>query len=157
MTQHVEFRVPGIPRPGGSKRAFIIKGKNGAKPRAIVTEACKTSKDWRASVKLAATEAMEGKERLIGPLLLRVWFMIDRPRAHYVAGKRDRGLKKNAPDYPTTKPDSTKLLRSTEDAMTGIVWYDDAQIVTQTVRKRYAGSGDPVGALIIVCVEVPGQ
>lgn len=45
----------------------------------------------------------------------------------------------------TVKPDATKLWRSTEDALTGIAWRDDAQISVQVVEKRY---GSQSGALI---------
>jgi Holliday junction resolvase RusA-like endonuclease len=38
------------------------------------------------------------------------------------------------------KPDVLKLARAVEDALTGILYRDDAQIVTEVLRKRY---GDP--------------
>lgn len=47
----------------------------------------------------------------------------------------------SAPHYPAVKPDATKLVRAVEDALTGICWRDDAQIVNQDVRKRYADTG----------------
>jgi Holliday junction resolvase RusA-like endonuclease len=31
----------------------------------------------------------------------------------------------------------TKLLRAVEDAATGLLWWDDAQIVTQIITKGY--------------------
>ena len=47
------------------------------------------------------------------------------------------------------KPDLSKLIRSTEDAMTGIVYADDAQIVEMTVKKHY-GTPERVEILAIV-------
>jgi Holliday junction resolvase RusA-like endonuclease len=42
--------------------------------------------------------------------------------------------------YPSCYPDGSKLIRSTEDALTGILWGDDGQIVRHgLVEKRYAG------------------
>ena len=41
------------------------------------------------------------------------------------------------------------LLRSTEDAMTGIVWHDDSQIVEQNIHRTYSSSED-TGARITV-------
>ena len=41
----------------------------------------------------------------------------------------------------------TKLVRAVEDALTGLVWRDDAQVVVQTVRKRY---GHPERAEVLV-------
>jgi Holliday junction resolvase RusA-like endonuclease len=40
--------------------------------------------------------------------------------------------------HPTVKPDLTKLLRAVEDALTGVVWRDDSQIIHQVVNKEYA-------------------
>lgn len=39
--------------------------------------------------------------------------------------------------YKTTKPDVTNLQKGTEDALTGIIWQDDALIVQSTVKKIY--------------------
>ncbi len=45
------------------------------------------------------------------------------------------------------KPDATKLVRALEDALTRIVWKDDAQVVTQVVHKRF---GEPERAEVYV-------
>ena len=75
------------------------------------------------------------------PLNLEVDFYVPRPKGHF--GKR--GLRLSAPAFPTVKPDATKLLRAVEDALTGIVWRDDAQVVEQHVSKLY---GEPARAEI---------
>jgi len=49
--------------------------------------------------------------------------------------------------YPKSKPDRGKYLRAIEDAMTKLVYVDDAQIVSGTVDKRY---GAPARALVKV-------
>jgi len=78
-----------------------------------------------------------------GALEVSVIFTVPRPKGHFGA----RGLKPSAPAYPTVRPDVTKLLRAVEDACTGIVWRDDAQIVAQHAIKRY---GEPACAEIRV-------
>lgn len=40
--------------------------------------------------------------------------------------------------WPTSKPDLLKLARGVEDALTGIVYEDDAQIVFETMRKQWS-------------------
>jgi Holliday junction resolvase RusA-like endonuclease len=50
---------------------------------------------------------------------------------------------------PVVMPDATKLLRGLEDALTGVVWHDDAQIVSQHVEKRYALG--PECVVVTVC------
>lgn len=126
----ISFFVPGIPRPGGSKRVFLNR-KTG-KP--IVTDASgKPGKDWRASVVHAASEHFWNGP-LTGPLRLTVYFYFLRPGSHL--GKR--GLRTSAPKEHTVRPDITKLVRLVEDALTGIAWKDDAQIYVQSAGKFYA-------------------
>jgi Holliday junction resolvase RusA-like endonuclease len=143
------FTVYDTPKPGGSKKAIFRKGMK----HPAVVEDCSKNKDWRASVKAAALEALGGRpDPLLGPVMISVTFYMPRPLGHYRSGDRAKGLKANAPDRPTTKPDTTKLFRSTEDALTGILWADDAEITTQVIRKRYADP-HPIGADIAVWVD----
>lgn len=39
---------------------------------------------------------------------------------------------------PTVKPDLDNLAKGIKDALTGMIWRDDAQVVSLTVRKFYA-------------------
>ena len=128
----IEFFVPGIPAPGGSKRGFN-HSKTG---RVIVLEDCKRSGPWRDRVAFYAREAYSG-ELLDGPLEVRITFALVRPKGHFRTGKNSHIVRDSAPRYPTTKPDVLKLARSTEDALTGVLWVDDARTVDMTIRKIY--------------------
>lgn len=129
----VSFFCPGIPQPGGSKRAFAHKTTG----RIVVTEDCRRSKEWRAVVALAAQAAMGGMPPLAGPLAVSITFTLSRPKGHYGTGRNARTVRAGAPRYPTVKPDTTKLLRAAEDSLKGICWLDDAQIVRQHAGKEY--------------------
>lgn len=133
MSNTITISVFGTPRPGGSKRAFVYKNKMGVH-RAAVTDDNPKSVDWKACVAHEAAMVMRGREPTTGALRVDVLFYMTRPKGHY--GKK--GLRPSAPKYHTTKPDATKLWRSTEDALTGIVWKDDSKIVVQTVAKVFA-------------------
>jgi Holliday junction resolvase RusA-like endonuclease len=133
----ITFFVPGLPQPGGSKRAFI----NPKTGRPIITEDNPKSKDWRASVAQAAAAAI--KAPLSGPLEVIFEFYLPRPANH--TGKK--GLRKTAPMYPVTRPDVLKLSRSTEDALKGIAFVDDSQIVMETLTKQY---GQKIGCGITI-------
>jgi Holliday junction resolvase RusA-like endonuclease len=78
-----------------------------------------------------------------GPLGLAATFTLRRPKGHFGTGRNARKLKPSAACWPVVKPDATKLLRAIEDALTGVVWTDDAQVVEQLATKRY---GEPEGA-----------
>lgn len=136
MAVLIYFKVDGLPAPQGSKRAFH-HAKTG---KIMMLESSDKVKPWRQAVAHAAMEAMKGRPPLMCPLRMTVLYRLPRPKAHY--GKK--GLKDSAPYYRSKTPDLSKLQRSTEDALTGIVYVDDSQIVRIEATKVY---GEP-GALI---------
>lgn len=143
----VEFRVDGTPATQGSKKAFVNK-KTG---RACLTEDNKRNADWRSQVAYAAQIAMEGREVVDGPVVAQLVFRMRRPAGHYGAGRNAARLKPSAPVHPDKKPDLTKLYRCVEDAMKGIVWHDDAQVVGYgDTHKRYALRGEPEGVTVTI-------
>jgi Holliday junction resolvase RusA-like endonuclease len=145
--RRLSFRVVGKPEPRGSKNAF--RTKTGA---TVVTDSNPHSGPWMGVVADAALNAMIGEDGTVaavmeGPLAMAVVFTVARPKGHYGTGRNEGVVKASAPSHPAVKPDTTKLLRGLEDALSGVVWRDDAQVVEQTVAKRY---GHPEGAQVIV-------
>lgn len=142
-----EFTVLGVPQPGGSKRGFIIRAK-GKKDRVRMEDDNeKRVKPWRNQIQIVASELMGDRPVFEGPLMLVVEFYVPRPKGHFGV----HGVRRSAPRYPTVRPDATKLLRPLEDALNGVLWKDDSQIVEQIARKRY---GDPPRAEVKVAVIV---
>lgn len=139
----IRFQVPGIPAPQGSKRAFVNKHTG----RASLVEMSGRHKDWRAMVSLAASEAATGI--MDGPVHLRACFRFPRPKSHYRTGRNADKLRDNAPTHPG-KPDLSKLVRSIEDAMTGIVYRDDSQIVSYDGTCKTWADGVTPGVTIEV-------
>lgn len=137
----VAFTVHGLAAPAGSKKGFVNKRTG----KVIITDASKRSKPWQNDVAHAALDAMADRPPLEGALELAVTFHMPRPKGHYGTGRNAGVIKPTAPAFPTVKPDATKLLRALEDACTGVVWRDDAQIVTQHIRKVY---GKPPRAIV---------
>ena len=158
MTPLVTIRVLGEPQPGGSKNAMGVKRNgryltypNGA-PVINVFDASAHGKEWRKTVASYGRIAMRGAELevLREAIIVEADLYIPRPNGHYRTGKNAHLLRAGAPAYPGSKPDLTKLWRSTEDALTGIVWEADEAIVGQRVSKRYADAEHAVGAEIRV-------
>jgi crossover junction endodeoxyribonuclease RusA len=139
----IEFFVPGLAQPGGSKRAFPIRRKDGSVGVAV-SDANPKVYAWREVVALAASRACTSP--LTGPVELHVEFVMQRPQGHYGA----KGLKRSSPHWHLKKPDATKLTRALEDALTGIAWQDDAQVVLKVVKKRYVRENEPPGAHVLI-------
>lgn len=140
MAHHATtFHVRGTPAPQGSHRAFVRGG------RAIVTDDSPATRPWRTDVRSAAFEAWPGPPT-DRPVVVVLVFRFDRPKGHSGA----RGLLPSAPSEKVTKPDLDKLVRSTLDALTGLVWRDDSQVVGIDASKCWATDGLPAGATIDV-------
>ena len=143
----ISFFVPGIPAPGGSKR-FVGFGKKTGRA-ILIDDAGQRNKDWRSIVGLCGSAAMREKAiaSFTGPLRVKFDFVMPRRKGDF-SSKGD--IKPSAPFYHTTKPDALKLARRTEDALTGIVWNDDAQTAMLELSKRYADKGEPCGCQITI-------
>jgi Holliday junction resolvase RusA-like endonuclease len=134
VVEPVAFHVVGQPAPQGSKR-HVGGGR--------MIESSKKVAPWRQDV-VAAALKVRPEAPLDGPLLLIVTFTLARPKSATKA--------RWAPDRT---PDLSKLVRSTEDAMTTAgIWADDARVVGCIARKvwpSYDGDSMPVtGAVVAV-------
>lgn len=149
----LRIAVRGIPAPGGSKSAFPLKRggkyitKNG-RPIVRLVDDGKGNAAWKDVVRSHGAIAMRAQdlaEPMTGAFVVIAEFIIKRPQSHL----NSRGeLKPSAPRYPSVKPDVLKLMRSTEDALTKVVWADDAQVIRQSLAKDYAPPGGTPGAII---------
>jgi Holliday junction resolvase RusA-like endonuclease len=75
-------------------------------------------------------------------------FHVLRLKGHYRTGKYAGILRDDAPNYVAVKPDLTKLERSTEDALTGIIFRDDSQVASKDTKKIYVEKYPGVGITI---------
>lgn len=138
----VSIVVAGIAAPAGSKSAFPNRKTGGVSVR----DSSKRAKPWQAVVASAAKDAFAGA-LLAGPLHLEIVFVLPRPKGHYGTGRNAATVRPSAPIAPDVKPDLTKLVRGVEDALTGLVWRDDGQVVSQHTSKIY---GEPAECRIDV-------
>jgi len=130
----IQFELFGKPATQGSKRALPV-GK-GANRRHIVVDSCKGLIPWRHYVAAEAAKVYDGP-LLEGPVMLAVTFDRVRPKSHFGTGKNADVVKDSAPSEPTGKPDSLKQVRAIEDAMSGVIYRDDSQIVKHSICKRW--------------------
>ena len=148
----VQFFAAGKPEPQGSMKGFVVADKRTGKSRAILTSDNTKLKPWRWSVTYAATEAMAraglSGQLFDGAVSLSVEFVMPAPQWVQAKHRRQR--------FPpcVTKPDLSKLVRALEDALTGIVFKDDALVVRfGHMGKRYAVGAEEPGAHVHVTVD----
>jgi Holliday junction resolvase RusA-like endonuclease len=121
----ISFTVYGVPQSKGSAKAFIPKGWS----RAIVTTATKGLKAWEQQI-AAAAQAHAGT-LMEGAITIHLAFYLPRPKSL---------AKKLA--LHTKRPDLDKLIRGATDALTHVLFHDDAQIVSIMASKHYAASAN---------------
>lgn len=145
----IRFEVLGCPAPKGSNRAMLRGGRAVFVPGGSKVNAEKL-KSWDVAVREAAIEAVgsiDAPPFVDKPLAVAMVFRLARPAGHW--NKKTGALKSSAPLMPRCRPDSSKLLRATEDSLNGIVFDDDSRIVETLLRKEWASPGNE-GATIIV-------
>ena len=132
------FTVAGMPpAPQGSKR-HVGNGR--------MIESSKQVKPWRYLVQQAAIATQH--PTITGPVSLSCVFLFPRPKSHYTS----KGvIKPSAPTFHSVKPDGSKCLRSTEDALvdSGLL-QDDARIAISSFTKRYTTPSEHPGAIITI-------
>ena len=139
----LEFRALGDPVPKGSWR--VVPRRGGGAPVFLPSAGDKRARTWTDLVRGFAFIARDGARREGGswpaPRDVAIWlsleFRLRRPASV------DRAL-------PTTKPDRDKLERAVCDALTGVLWVDDCQVVDGPVRKLYVDAANPPGVRAIV-------
>ena len=130
------FTVYGIAQPKGNHRAFTPKGMK----HPVITDSNRSAKSWAQLVAQRASESLEqtaGARLILGPVRLTVAFFLPRPKRLRI--EKWRTL---APAH-LHAPDTDKLLRSVGDALTSVVYQDDAQVVEILAMKRYAAMDTP--------------
>jgi crossover junction endodeoxyribonuclease RusA len=134
----VKFTCAGHPVTQGSKRAFVRNG------RPILTE---QSGDrlrlWRHVIATTARETAHlGPHD--GPVQVHLFFRLERP-ASTPKRKRTWPIK-------TRSGDVDKLARAALDALTGVAFADDAQVVRLVVEKDWADGRGPGVEVVVLPV-----
>lgn len=79
---------------------------------------------------------MEGRDQLHGPTRVRIRAFMQTPQT--IAKHKSKGPAAEAGEIrPVTKPDADNFAKVI-DALNGIVWPDDNQVVELTVEKFYS-------------------
>lgn len=140
MTTSWTFWVAGKAEPQGSLKSHTTKGGG------VVTRHDNPRlRPWRQAVAWEARAA--GVRMLTGPVALHLLVYLPRPKGHY---GRHGLLPRYAEARPCVAPDADKLARGAGDALQGIGYLNDSQIVALSLQKFYAGEEGP-GVRITLC------
>jgi Holliday junction resolvase RusA-like endonuclease len=160
----IKIVVYGTPAPAGSKTSTAVYRKDPQTGRAVpvmtgdgrvitrVRDANPDAGSWKESVAQRAREQYDGPV-LTGAVRLEVTFFTPRGANHYGTGRNAGRLKDSAPLFVTKKPDALKLARAVEDALTNVVWADDALVWQGAQRKVWVERTEPAGCEILVTPE----
>ena len=113
----ITIYIPGQPQSKGSKKGFFRGG------RVIIVDQNKKHKAYEESIKNALNKKIS--EVHLGRVDVDIFFYM----------KRGKTVKRK---YPITRPDIDKMVRCVLDALTGIVYKDDSQVVSLSAMKTYA-------------------
>lgn len=138
------YVILGRPESGGSKTSWAHP-KTG---RIITRDANPNADAWKNTVKQQVMLERRNAPLLEGPLFLYARFYRKRSASHFTSTGSLTAKASREWSQFTMAPDATKLLRPFEDALTGMVWGDDSQIVQQFVAKSW---GDRDYAFVAVC------
>jgi Holliday junction resolvase RusA-like endonuclease len=119
--------VPGTMRGKGRPKFSTRNGR----PRAYTDAKTVTAENW---VKSCASDAMAGAPIMLDALALSMAITVEVP-ASWSKKKRAQALA--GAIFPTAKPDIDNTTKLVSDALNGVVWRDDAQVVRLAASKSY--------------------
>ncbi|HSV42061.1 MAG TPA: RusA family crossover junction endodeoxyribonuclease [Methanomassiliicoccales archaeon] len=139
--ERIAFFVAGEPIPQGSTRSFYIKKLD----RVVTTHMNRNTEGWRQRI---ATEAQH-----VNSARSSTFFTDDRccgydVRLHFMFSKPKSAPKRKT--LNTKRPDLDKLVRAALDGITGILIYDDSQVIGITATKSYCRESEGPGLHIEV-------
>lgn len=125
----IRFTIYGEPTAKGRPRA--VRGKNGRIRGAYTPGKTRIEEtNFRAqAVKVKPERPFEG------PVALELKFFRGVPRS-WSKRKKERAL--SCEILPAVKPDVDNLAKLVKDALNGVFWRDDAQVVRLTAEKKYS-------------------
>ena len=138
----IAVRVPTIPVAQPRQRSRVFKARDGRTITQNYTPANHPVRQFKADVRAAVSRVLSAP--LDGPVALRVVFVLPRP-------KRLIWKRREMPRVPhTARPDLDNLVKATKDALNGLAWRDDSQVVELSAGKCYASGNELPGVELAI-------
>lgn len=123
-----EFFIPVV--PVGKARARTVR--QGGKVRTFTPS---KTKAFEKCIAMHGKAYMQHRDILTGPVCLTMHIRCKVPES-WSHKRKTAAL--NQEIVPTTKPDTSNIVKAVEDALNGVLYVDDNQIVQLSVLKSYA-------------------
>ena len=146
--RNLEVFVPGTPIQQGSMKAFPIRRSNGSLGVSMVHNKGNLLTAWRERIRVALIEKypeeLDGTQTDGGyfkqyvPVVLEVTFYLAKPKSNKLKEPSNK------------KADLDKLVRAVNDALSGLVFYDDSQVVEINASKEWETEEHPEGLFLRV-------
>jgi Holliday junction resolvase RusA-like endonuclease len=127
----INLAVPGP--PVGFARTRIARTRSGR----IVPFTPKKPRNHMAFIKALFVQKYPGLMPLEGPLEMDILVYFPIPKS---ASKKRRDDMLWQRELPAKKPDASNILKIAEDALNGVAYRDDCQLVSITVMKKYSNN-----------------
>jgi Holliday junction resolvase RusA-like endonuclease len=131
------FEIDGEPKPKGRPRFSRKTGHTYTPDKTVMYE------NW---IRMCARQAMQGREPFAGALHVSLTFVMPIPKSY---SKRDKAAISEGRLLPAKKPDLDNLIKCFDGA-NGVLWADDAQIVSMTAKKQYGDRPRTVVSIVEV-------
>ncbi|HEY8355029.1 MAG TPA: RusA family crossover junction endodeoxyribonuclease [Methylophilaceae bacterium] len=132
MSAPILFCIPGEARGKGRPR-FARRGNF------VKTYTDAKTASFENLVAYAGNLAMQGRPPLAGAVAMQIKLRII-PPASWSKKKREAALAGGL--HPTSKPDLDNVAKAILDALNGICFIDDKQVISLSVSKSYAEAAD---------------
>jgi Holliday junction resolvase RusA-like endonuclease len=128
----VTFTVPGLPKAKERPRFRVVTPKKGKPFSQAYTP--KVTRGFEADCAVMAKAAMRGEAPMMGPVVVIIYAFFPIPKSY--TKKRQAAIRAGLEAF-VKKPDEDNVGKAVKDAMNGIVYGDDCQIVRGRTDKDW--------------------
>ena len=115
----------------------------------------KEKDDFVACVRTVHPLPTSNETRMSGPLRCELHFVSARPKSHFRTGQHAHELKPSAPAHNTDTKDVDNMIKFVLDALNGLLYHDDRQMVEVHAFKEYHNHADRDGYIVLSFATLP--
>ena len=151
MAHQPNIIIPGDP-PSLERPRFSFGGRGGTRPRVynILRNRMNETRQALQDILHQRDPNAQFPLRPAGPVVMTITFCSVRPVSHYRNSRRIQGNVRPAMMNAIPRKDLDNMVKYILDAMQGVLYRNDNQVVTLNVHKQYDDGGTLDGKTVIV-------